>query len=781
MARYAATIFLSAFLLFQVQPLFGKFILPWFGGTPGVWTACMLFFQVVLLAGYSYAHFSISRLSPRTQVTVHLVLLGVALLFLPAIPSPEWKPTGTEAPTWRILAVLASTIGLPYLMLSSTAPLLQAWFSRELPGRSPYRLYALSNFGSLLGLLSYPFMVEPNLTLRWQGYGWSLLFVAYVVLCGWSAWRMRSVETGELKLSGPAESQAPVAPPSIGDRALWLGLAACGSVMLLATTNQMTQDVAAVPFLWVLPLCLYLLSFIITFDSPRWYFRPMWAVLMPISVAWAFYAMAEGVELEIQWQVVIYCAALLACCMVLHGEMVRIKPAPRYLTGFYLMISLGGAAGGAFVSLIAPALFNGYWEFPGALIASCVLYMLAVYRQAPASMRVPKVAFYGAVIALAAAGVWLGLRVAQRPTANETLMWQCTALIAVAGAIFLIMQFQRASGFHTQIGRIIAVCGAIVAGLAGYLAASVYLDVKADAARAVAVTRNFYGVLRVDEEPAYDGYSTYRSLMHGRIQHGIQMLEGDLQYAPTSYYAPYSGIGVAVETLRELRQKPAGPGALRIGVLGLGTASMAAHGQSGDYILFYEINDEVVRLSDTYFTYRQHTPAKTDIALGDARITMEREQAAGTSQQFDILAMDAFTGDAVPLHLLTREALQTYFHHLKPDGVLAVHISNRYLDLSPLMHDLAEDAGKQAVIIDNDEDPEYAIDASTWVLITSNQAFLNSDRVQEHAGDWPARHPRKLVFTDDFSNLFHVLARDYEEGTVEQASEADAAAETSSE
>jgi len=385
MFRYGVTIFVSAFLLFQVQPLFGRFILPWFGGSSATWTTCLLCFQALLLAGYSYAHLTATRLNPRQQRNVHLALLVLGLLFLPIVPSESWKPTGLESPALRILGVLVFTVGIPYLILSSTTPLMQAWFVRETRGVSPYRFYALSNLGSFLGLLSYPFVVEPNLTLRMQAYVCSGLFVTFAALAGWCAWRAGAVTgTAARPLD---ETQPPPPAPVLFDRALWLTLPLCGSVLLLATTNEMSQDVAAVPFLWVLPLSLYLLSFTITFDSPRWYWRPLWTVLMPLTVAGAFMVMKLGTDLPLRAQVFLYCAALLSCCMVLHGELARLKPHPDRLTGFFLTISAGGALGAGLVSLVAPRVWNAFYEFPVGLMATCFLLALVLYRQVHRAAR----------------------------------------------------------------------------------------------------------------------------------------------------------------------------------------------------------------------------------------------------------------------------------------------------------------------------------------------------------------------------------------------------------
>jgi hypothetical protein len=781
MFRYGVTIFVSAFLLFQVQPLFGRFILPWFGGSPATWATCLLCFQALLLAGYSYAHLSVSRLTPRQQRNVHVALLLVGLMFLPIVPGEGWKPSGLESPPLRILGVLAFTVGVPYLILSSTTPLMQAWLVREWPGVSPYRFYALSNLGSFLGLVSYPFVVEPNLTLRMQAYLWSSLFVGFAGLAAWCAVRAGGQSVVPLpEEKSPATE--PVSPPGLFDRTLWLLLPMCGSVMLLATTNEMSQDVAAVPFLWVLPLSLYLLSFTITFDSPRWYWRPIWAGLMPLSVAGAYMATKIGTNLALPFQVGLYCGALLACCMVLHGELARLKPHHDWLTSFFLTISAGGALGAAMVTIVAPRLVNAFYEFPVALMLSCFLLALVLYRQvhreALASAAGAHVTLLvllvisGAAVILDFGSTYFAtfnqygqrtlssrIRSAKWPSDNvrEQLAgvvdetWQISGFALMAAFLPVMVRRRQGGPGPDWITITGAATVALVSGMVGanMVAASEPSDTLES-------SRDFFGVLRVSDSTGAD--PNLRTLTNGRITHGIQRLDDEGRHLPTTYYSEESGVGVAINTLRQ--QKRGGGGGLRIGVVGLGAGTLAAYGKEGDYIRFYEINADVVRLNQKHFTFLKYTPAHIDVTLGDARITMERERSGQTPQSFDVVAVDAFSGDAVPLHLLTREAFATYFYHLAPDGVLAMHVSNHYLKLASLVRDLAGDSGRSAVEIQNGQDLVKTIYSSTWVLVTSNQAFLDDEAVRSHSTRW-GNHPdeRPLVFTDDYANIFRILRR----------------------
>lgn len=725
MARYIMTTFLSAFLLFQMQPLIGKYILPWFGGGPAVWTTCMLFFQALLLVGYGATHVLSSRLSQCAHGWVHLALLGSSLAFLPIAPAPDvWKPSGEASPTPYILHMLLVNVGVPYLLLASTSPLLQRWFSASYPLRSPYRLYALSNAGSLLALLSYPFLVEPLLTLNQQMFAWSISFIAFVGLSGWCALRMCFPEEAAVAPDGRGLLQAmpnsDVAPdPSPPDRSppnpsrpnpsrpgagrgdapgpltvvLWLLLAAFGSIMLLATTNQLCQEVAVVPFLWILPLSIYLLTFIVCFDSDRWYDRRFFGSRLALAAPWACYALFEGVSVPMWLQIAIYSAVLFVCCMNCHGELARSKPSPRYLTLFYLVVAAGGAAGGVFAAVVAPSIFNDYWEYHVALAGTFVLTAISWWRHR----------------------VWAGYL--RRPS------W----LFAPAA-----------------IG---------IAALIAVLAIQTLEDEK----DAICTSRTFYGVLRVTEYGKKGDPSAVRSLMHGRILHGNQYVDGERRYWATTYYGPESGIGLALAYHPRRANPDDSQRDLRVGVIGLGTGTIAAWGRPGDYIRFYEINPAVVRISNDYFTYREDSAAGVDVVLGDARIQLERELASGEPGRFDVLAVDAFTSDAIPVHLLTVECAGIYWRHLKPDGLLLLHISNRFLNLNPVTRGLAEQFGSTAVLIDSSEDEDRNVDQAAWVILTNNEEFLSSANVEDAISPWPESDPPPIVWTDSFASLWQVL------------------------
>ncbi|HVO98135.1 MAG TPA: fused MFS/spermidine synthase [Bryobacteraceae bacterium] len=679
MLLYAVTIFLSAFLLFQVQPLIAKIILPWFGGSAAVWSAALLFFQLVLLAGYAYAHWSIRFLKARAQMLTHVTLLAVSCALLPILPSEKWKPTEAGDPTLRILLLLVATIGLPYFLLSSTSPLLQAWYVRRSGNGMPYRLFALSNFGSMLALISFPFLVEPNLTSKLQAYSWSGGYVAFALVCTMAAWVSR--EDRAPAGIAPETPTDPEPRPKLSELALWVSLATVASVLLVSITTHMSQNVAPIPLLWVLPLALYLITFMIAFESDRLYHRGVMFVLL----APMFYYLAKDLyqdsgNLHIRILIPVFAGGLFLCCMLCHGELARRRPAPQYLTLFYLMVSLGGAFGGIFVALIAPRVFHSNLELPLGLGACALL---------------------GAMV------MWDGIK-------HKIGRW---------------------------VFRVVLLVG--VGMLLGYLARREHDDTKGFRV----IARNFYGVLHVKDDLATneDEYSE-RTLLHGTINHGSQILDENLQFKTTSYYGEDSGVGRAI---RAVQQR----GPIRVGVVGLGAGVLSNYGRAGDFYRIFEINPLVEKVAQTEFTFYPHSPADKKILMGDARLTMERLD----SLQLDVLAVDAFSSDAIPVHLLTREALAVYFRHLKPDGILALHISNRYLDLEPVCARGAEFFGKTAMVVSDDGEQAPYLSASTWVLVASDNAVFGGDAFRD-ANIEPAKAGKGFrAWTDDYSNIFQIL------------------------
>lgn len=679
---FAVSIFAAAFLLFQVQPLIAKYILPWFGGGPAVWTAALLFFQMLLLGGYAYAHLSIRQFPPRGQVVVHLALLLAAVVLLPITPAERWKPDTVDAPTLQILLLLTATIGLPFFVLASTSPLMQAWLSRLRPGASPYRLYALSNVGALLALVSYPLLIEPAFARSTQANIWSggfALFAVFTGACAVSIWRHQPNPRGPAQ--GETQGDHAVRPPSRLTCALWLGLPAVASLLLLAVTNQMSQEVAAIPFLWVLPLSLYLLSFIIAFDREKWYYRPVFAsALIPAMAAVVWILFQEG-EAPLLLQLGVYSVALFVCALACHGELARLKPHPRYLTAYYLTIATGGALGGVFVALVAPVIFDLFLELHLGLVACAGLVLIALNadRRSTLYRYRPRWA-------------WISLSVA-------------------------------------HLG----------------LAVALMIQVRQSYKAVVTSSRNFYGVVTVQRYDRNTAFELLR-MRHGSTVHGTQYLARDKRRWPTTYYGLLSGVGLVLVNFKPQADR-------RIGVLGLGVGTLAAYGRPGDYIRLYEINPDVRRIADTHFRYLADSDAQVDIVLGDARLSLERE----APQAFDILVLDAFSGDAVPVHLLTKEAFDIYLRHLKPDGVIAVHLSSRYFNLEPVVRQLAEHFDLEAAFFASPGGSLGAFPAR-WALLTKNRAFLDTELLREAARPVPLNQRHVRLWTDDYTNLLPLLA-----------------------
>jgi SAM-dependent methyltransferase len=747
MVAPALTIVLSSFLLFLVQPILAKQILPWFGGSAGVWTICLVFFQLVLLLGYTYAHWlTRSRIGSR-QFQLHISLLLISCLTLPIIPSSLWKPGQGTGPALQILGLLCATVGLPYLLLASTAPLLQRWLggvagsSSEQP--SIYRLFALSNLGSLCGLLSYPFAIEPFATLRTQAWVWSCAYALFVACSITYAWRRRQQRGGE------AGETAPAAAPALARYAYWIGCSALGSALLLSATNQITQNVASIPLLWIVPLSMYLLSFVICFEGRSgrgWYERRFWitpAMLAAGAMAWALFA--DGGNLSIYVALPVFTIGLLLGCVVCHGELARSKPNPNYLTHFYLSLATGGALGGMLVGLVAPQVFAGYWEMPLAVVC---LAGLGLYCCREELRRHPGTSWTANLIVAAVATTLILLLLGRLPSALDSYAlgwakivqgdarWGCAALLLVSA---LLLQRYRLWGAVALTALLSTVT----------FSWSYYRHLSSDTEFSA---RNFYGTLRVIDAPY--GAGGIRRLRHGVILHGSQVMEPAQRNTPTTYYGVSSGIGRTILS----RHRTLGP--LRIGSVGLGAGTLAAYGQPGDLFRVYELNPAVLDIAVNQFTYLKDSKAQVQPVLGDARLSLELEVAQGAfdrpEQRFDVLSLDAFSGDAIPVHLLTAEAFATYVRVIKPDGVIAFHLTNLYLNLPPVVEQIARAAGFQAVLVADRPTTVELIAPSDWVLVTRNAAFLHDPELAAHIR---AITPRSGLpgWTDQFTNLLQVL------------------------
>jgi SAM-dependent methyltransferase len=725
MLLYPVTIFLSAFLLFLVQPLIGKQVLPWFGGSAGVWTVCLVFFQVFLLAGYAYAD-ALSRLTIRVQAAVHTAVLAAGVVALPIIADAALRPTGQEDPTWGVLQLLVRTIGLPYFLVTTTGPLLQSWFARAyahdaVRQQRVYRLFALSNFASLAALLAYPFAVERFITVAQQAMAWSAGFTVFACLAAGTAWFTALRLRAQPELATEQTQRAPLIPPTLQDYALWLILPALGTALLLSVTTHITQNVASVPFLWIVPLSLYLLSFILCFEGDRWYPRaliyPLVLTLIP-AMAWAL--SASNAVLTIKIAIPLFCAGLFALCMFVHGELAAAKPAPRYLTRYYLMISAGGALGGLAVGLAAPHAFSGYWELPLALMACAALLCVLNARGGGWVNAIVTCFFLVATVYLIPKYM---------PEATVPVRW------LIYGAVTVLLLLIASA--LTRAPRAVAASAAAAALVLASHGAWQYRALMRE--DSLAMQRNFFGTVQVNQDAA----SEVRRLKHGVITHGSQFTTLQRRTEPTTYYGHSSAAGLAVAQLR--------PALLRIGIIGMGTGTMAAYGQPGDVVRFYEINPQVIALANEKFTFLRDSKAKIETVLGDARLMLEAEPP----QNFDVLMVDAFTSDAIPAHLLTREALAVYLRHMKPTGVVLFHVSNRYLNLAPVVQMLAQNAGLSALLV-VDDPKEYWLSRTSYVLVTRNPALLTSSELVEKS-ETIAALPGLPLWTDDYNNLFKIL------------------------
>jgi len=637
----------------------------------------MLFFQMVLFGGYLYAHLLATKLSLRWQAIIHGTLMFLALALLPIAPSDSWKPDDPQWPAAQILLLLLVHIGLPYFLLSANGPLLQHWFSYLSGGKPPYRLYALSNIGSLLALLSYPFVVEPVWSIPTQSsiWGWGyLLFATLILPIAIGLYFLNS--TAEQPSSGQPATETPGPTPNWRTILTWLALPGVACMMLLATTNHVCQDMAVVPFLWVIPLSLYLLTFIFCFDGQGWYRRNWigWSTIAAIALIGPMELL--GGMLDITWVALIYFSAMFFGCMICHGELVRLKPDPKYLTAFYLSISAGGAMGGIVVSVVCPIVFSQYYEMPIGLLI---------------------------VFALAA------IVVVKHESSQATVSLKTMALLLS--------------------GLLLALPGQLRSFQSDYIESQ----------------RNFYGVLNIGTAENSEGLAI-RSMFHGRIMHGFQFQNDEQKDHPTSYYAPNTGVGLAMARMPQQQNR-------RIGVVGLGAGTLATYGKLGDTFRFYEINPDVIHLANKYFTFLKDSPATNELVLGDARLSMEQEP----DQQYDVLVLDAFSGDAIPTHLLTREAFAIYRRHLKPDGVLAIHVSNKHLDLRPVVISTCGEFSYETAYIRTEPNAETFETGSQWILASTNRQFLADDAIQSAATSLGPKLVFTKPWTDNYSNLLEIL------------------------
>jgi hypothetical protein len=679
---FVCTVLASAFLLFQVQPMLARYVLPWFGGTPAVWTVCMLFFQVFLFLGYAYAHFLQKFFKIHWQAAIHVGLLLFASIFLPIEPDPIWRDFESSTPVFALLMLLGATVGIPYFLLSSTGPLLQVWFSKAHKDRSPYPLYAVSNLGSFVALLSYPFVFEPLLPVSQQVNLWSLGFGFFAVLCTILAIYLvrQKAQNEAVETDEPQETSEVTALT----RTLWIGLPAVATLILLSVTNHITQDIAAIPLLWVIPLSLYLLTFILCFESDRWYRRKPFAFATLVVIV--ALALVDGVFQE-NWSLISvlgYNLLLFFAVMMCHGELAAMRPGTDKLTSFYLSLAGGGALGGIFVGLIAPMIFTSYVELEISFVVILALIFIA-NRQNP-----------------------------------RALLTRANGLKLAAGGV---------AGF--------ALIVVVIPSLAG------------NTESYVQTSRNFYGVLKQSDYIDEQGRNV-RRLVHGRIVHGMQFLDKGLKRVPTSYYGSITGVGRIMAITGKESADTGTP--RKIGVVGLGAGTLSTYGKRGDTMQYYEINPAITQIARNSFDYISSSPADVSIVHGDALISMEKEAL----RKYDILVLDAFSGDAIPVHLLTVEAFRTYLSHVREGGAISVHISNNYFDLKSVVWALADQFDLQGAYINSPVNLAEGTTAAQWVILSTDRALIKS---LEDDPNFEARDLAREtnLWTNDFSNVLKVM------------------------
>ena len=688
--QYFISVFISAFLVFQIQPIISKIILPWFGGGASVWTTCMLFFQFFLLVGYLYAYTLTKILAVKSQIVVHLAFLLLSLFLLPNSIADIQNIQITGTPTWAVLKVLFFGLGFPYLILSANTPLLQQWFTSETNGAQPYRLYAISNVGSFLALISYPVLIEPFMSLDWQIKLWAIIYWLFVLLVGWIFFIVVKQNNND----------RPIVPgqlinPKVGffRLILWFMLSALGVILLVSTTNALTQNVPPVPFLWLAPLAIYLLTYVVAFSNLGIYVRNIW---LPFFMLLSFVALLIyfiGGQFDIITQLLIYLLILLFGCMICHGELNSLKPKLGNTTLFYLVLSAGGVFGSFLVSFVAKDLFDEFLEFP-----------LAIFS----------------VLLLATASLWLKkqdqLVTAKSNMAGITLNNQFPKLALGSAVVALVwlLAFTKLNNQYQQYD--------------------------------IAKARNFYGILSVKD--ITQGKVNERRLIDGTTSHGSQSLPVSKSAVPMSYYRPGTGVQLVIEAL-------SGDNELQVGIIGLGVGALAAYGQPGDHYTFYELNPLVSDFATRYFSYLDDTKAVVEVKLGDARVTLQKELDLGQKNAFDLLVIDAFSGDLIPTHLMTYEAFLLYQQHIKTQGVMALHISNRHLSLLPVILHHSSSLSMQVMLFEtpgggNEHDAQ-------WVVLTNNSQLTQSPKLISKQTVISKEQYQEVLWTDDYSSLLPIL------------------------
>jgi len=740
-ALFSLTLFLSAGLLFLIEPMIAKMILPRLGGTPAVWNTCMMFFQIVLLAGYGYAHLSCRRARVNRQIAIHLTLLALACLALPIALPGQIMPDAEASPAGYILLLLLLSVGLPFFVLSATSIMLQTWFADtgHPSARDPYFLYSASNLGSMLALIGYPTLIEPYLRLADQGRAWTSGYAFLLVCIVCCAALTRKYFAAKAETAATA-SRAEDSLLTFKVRSRWVLLAFVPSSLMLGVTTFLSTDVAAIPLFWIIPLSLYLLTFIIVFARVPALVHKLMVTLLPVCVTALIFVTFSDTGIP-KWLIfIVHLINFFVYSMVCHGEIARSRPTPRHLTEFYLLISFGGVLGGIFNALIAPVTFNTVLEYPLILVLGALLLPIMKHRQSHRNWLNWKngVLYLAGPVLLAALTYWLTQKL---PIEKINLTQLAGLMHCELNTLNLIITY----GFLGLISYgLVLLKKPFLFGLA-VAAILMTIVLSTDITRNVVYReRSFFGVLTVSRES--DG--AFMNLYHGVTLHGRQEMSAQQRFEPLSYYHRKGPVGRVFEAFSGPNKK------LCIAVTGLGAGSLAAYAEPGQELHFYEIDRTIkmIALNPGYFTYLNDCRADWKVILGDARLTMEK----APPHYYGIIILDAFSSDAIPVHLITKEAVDLYFSKLNRNGLLLLHISNRYLNLAPVLAELTYENGLAARICDDDEDTAIEKYGSTWVLLARTEADLGNIAGSK-AWHKLVRRNNIKVWTDDFSNILSVF------------------------
>lgn len=807
-ALFAVTLFVSATLLFVVQPMVAKMVLPKLGGTPAVWNTCMVFFQAALLAGYAYAHATTAWLGVRKQAILHLIVLALPLLVLPIAVSEAWVPPPGTNPVPAVLGLLAVSVGLPFLVVSTSAPLLQKWFAGtgHPSAKDPYFLYSASNVGSMLALVAYPAVIERHLRLVNQSRLWEVGYIATAALAGLCGFvLLRTPVDAKSRIAVAADEGpdgSPAAAPIARRRLHWVLLAFAPSSLMLGVTTYLSTDIASIPLIWVVPLALYLLSFILVFSRLPSLVHTMMVLALPVLVLLQLFLTYTGMSQKMWVTITLHLVTLFTASMCCHGELARRRPPTRYLTEFYLWMSFGGVLGGVFNALVAPLVFKTVFEYQLVMVLAC---LLLPRLEAPEGGVVARLfdRLLGQLVGPDAAGDWR--RRGVTPVVLDVflpallglfsvgllfwidsdrgvgfLRWLRGTVEEIADGLRLAGHVPDASNFQNgvQFGVPILLCYLFVArpvrfglGLAALLAGFALYTAKTEADTVVYRDRSFFGAVKL--ERTHGAPPNYNRLVHGTTLHGMQEIDEDNKPVhncpPLTYYHREGPIGRVFAAFKKAKDtRP-------LAFVGLGTGTLASYGEPRQEVTFFEIDRHVERIARNpeFFTYvadAEQRGVDLRIVFGDARLSL-RDQDNG---RFRLIIVDAFSSDSIPVHLITREALAMYLDKLTPDGIIAFHISNRYLDLRPVLGNLVDDAGLAAIIEHDDEDKSVGKFATTWVLVARNEKAFGSlmDDLKQGGDDDEDRHWTRLgedlkgeeelrqgtgLWTDDYSNLLSIF------------------------